>query len=70
MDHIIITIRVRNIRILVIFYMRMVRFVANFNCIFDQNFPPNLHIYAIHKLILTPGGAFCGNVTVKLVVSK
>jgi hypothetical protein len=45
-DHIII--RVRN---LVIFYMRMLRFVANFTCVFDKNFSPNLRIYAIRKLI-------------------
>jgi hypothetical protein len=50
-DHIII--RVRNIRILAIFYMRMLRFVANFTCVFDQNFTQNLRIYAIRKLILT-----------------
>jgi hypothetical protein len=50
-DHTCIIISVSNIRILVIFYMRMLRFVANFTCIFYQDFPQNLRIYAIRKLI-------------------
>jgi hypothetical protein len=50
-DHIIIS--VRNIHTLVIFLHAYATFCGQFlfSCVFDQNFPKNLRIYAICKLI-------------------